>query len=337
MKRHFLVGAMVAVVCGGAVAGGEGRAIGEVTGATGGTGGSGANGLLSTEEVKKLMDAGQYQDALKAIVRILNLNGPAAAPYNRHEMLMMKAECQIQAKQYAGAIGSAQLAKKEAEQAKHTEEGMESDALLLLLQRSQNGAYTPVTATVKLPIKLMDKDKRKDAYDALYADAKELFSRKAEAAEKGTSLPPYLELARLAPTLRTAEYGSMKGTTETDGAIKDAADHAAKLVDSTLTDMATKTDRITEEANRIVTQNSTVADHAGHQYSGQTSHRQGLTGTDVPDLNNIDATCKRIPQAMQEFVKAFPDQADEFKKLVSKAQDISAKAEKTLTADYTTM
>ena len=337
MKRQFLVAAVAAVVavaCGGGLAGGGGRAIGDVTAAPAG---SGANGLLSTDEVKKLMDAQQYPDAMKAVVRILNLQGPAAAPYDRREILMMKAECQIQLGQYGAAVGSAQAAKNVAEQLRHTDDAMEADALLLLLQRSQNGAYTPVTASVKVPIKLKEREKRKDAYDALYADAKELFARKTEAAEKGTSLAPYLELAKLSATVRTAEYGATKATTETDTAIKDVADHASKLVDSTLTDLDTKTDKISEEANRVVTENSTLTDHGGHQYSGQTSHRQGLTGTDLQDLANIDATCKRIPAAMLDFTKAFPAQADDFKKLASKSQDVSAKVQKTLHADYTTM
>ncbi len=330
MKRHLFVAAIVAVACAGGI--GVWPAVAQVTAAPAGT-----NAPLSQDEVKKLMDAGQYQDAMKAIVRILNLTGPAAAPYNRHEMLMMKAECQIQARQFAGAIGSAQAAKLYAEQEHHSDDQKEAESLLLLLQRSQNGAYIPVTAQVKTPIKLMDREKRKDAYEALYADAKELFARKTEAAEKGTGLPPYLELAKMAPTVKTAEYGATKATTETDTAIKDLADHASKLVDATLTDMGTKTDKISEEANRVVTQNSTVSDRSGHSYASQVSHKQGLSGTDVPDLENIEATCKRIPPAMLDFAKAFPDQADEFKKLASKSQDIFAKADKTLRADYTTM
>ena len=296
-----------------------------------------SNELLTSDEVHKLFDAGQYADALRAVARIIGLTGAAAAPYNRHEMLMLRAECQIQLHQLPAATGTAEFAKKEAALAHKSDDEMEAEALALLLQRSPAGTYTPLTAEVKMPIKLADRDKRKDAYTALYGDAKELFGRKTEAAEKGTSLPPYLEIAKLAPTLRVAEYGATKGTAESDAAIKDIADHAAKLVDTTLTDLDAKVDRISTEANRIVTETATVTGRNGQGYATQRSHKEGLTGTDAQDLNDIDATCKRVSPAMLEFVKAFPDQADAFKKLVSKAKDISAKSQKTLNADYLNM
>jgi hypothetical protein len=328
MKRQAAFAVVMAVCVGGMARSGMGEAT---------TRPAAASGVLSTDEVKKLMEAGQYSDALKGIIRILALQGAAAAPYNRHEMLMLKAECQIQLRQYPGAVGSAQLAKKEAEQAHHDEDAKESDALLLLLQRSQNGAYVPTTASVKTPIKLAEKEKREEAYKALYEDVKVLFGRKVEAAEKGTGLPPYLELSKLGPTVRTAEYGATKGTAETDATIKDVAEHAAKLVEATLTDLDTKTERISEEANRIVTQQANLSGRTGGTYTTQISHRQGLTGTDQHDLEEMDGTCKRIPPVMADFAKGFPDQADDFKKLASKAQDVSAKVEKTLHADYTTM
>lgn len=330
MKRLFLIGVLGMVM--GVSGAGAGRAAAEVNTAAAPAAG---NGLLSQDEIKKLMEAGQYQDAMKALVRVLNLTGPAAAPYNRHEILMMKADCQIQLRQQAAAIGTATMAKKEAEQAHHADDEKEAAAMLLLLQRSPGGQYTPMTAEVKTPIKLTDRAKREDAYKALYADAKEMFRRKAAAAEKGPGLPPYLELAKMAETLRTAEYGATKGTTETDEAMKDVADHAAKLVDAALTDLQTKTDRISEEASRVVTETSTMTDRTGRQFPTQITHRQGLMGTDGRDLDNIEATCKKISSAMADFVKGFPEQADEFKKLASRALDLSAKADRTLHTDYT--
>jgi hypothetical protein len=296
-----------------------------------------SNALLTSDEVHALFESGQYSDAFKAVTRILLLTGPAAAPYNRHDMLMLKAECQIQVRQFAGAIGSTETARKDAEQAHKTDDEMEAQALEVLLQKSPNGAYTPVTAAVKIPIKLMDRTKRKDAYAALYADLKEVFGRGVETAEKGSSLPPYLNTMKLEPPLRVIEKAATGATTETDGTVKDLADHSSKLVDATLTDMDTKVDKISEEANRIITEQSTVTGGAYRGVPMQSTHKQGLTGNDAADLKNIENTCARIPDAMLIFIRAFPDQADDFKKLASKSKDVSSKADKTLNADYTTM
>ncbi|HUO06947.1 MAG TPA: hypothetical protein VM008_01330 [Phycisphaerae bacterium] len=296
-----------------------------------------SNALLTSDEVHAIFDAGQYSDALKAVSRILLLTGPAAAPYNRHDMLMIKAECQIQLRQIAGAIGATEAARREAEQAHKTDDEMEAHALEVLLQKSPNGAYTPVTAAVKIPIKLADRTKRKDAYAALYADLKQGFGRSVETAEKGSSLPPYLNAMKLEPTLRVVENAATGATAETDGTVKDLADHASKLVDATLTDMDTKVDRISEEANRIITEQATYSSGANRGMQVQSTHKKGLTGNDSTELNDIMKTCGKIPEAMNVFIRTFPDQADEFKKLASKSKDVSTKADKTLNADYTTM
>jgi len=295
---------------------------------------AGSNELLTGDEVHKLVDAGQYQDALRAVIRILNLSGPAAAPYDRHDMLMVKAECQLQIRQPSMAIGTLDVVKKEALTAQKPDDVLKAAAFAGLIQKSPNGFYTPKTAAIKTPIKIADRTTRKSAYDALYADELALFTPKQTAADNGQSLPPFLAAAKLADALRPAEYGSTGSTKQTDEAIKDLADHALKLITSTLDDLSTKTDQISEAANRVITEQVTVAGNGGRMYQSQQTRRQGLTGTDAQDLHDIDATCKKIPQATSELARAFSTQADQFKAADNKAQEVSKKAENTLNADY---
>src|SRR5207248_1905113 len=113
----------------------------------------------------KLANAGQYQDALKALLRILELKGPAAAGYDRHEMLMLKAECQLQIKQSSAALDTLELARKEAAAAANEGHVMEASALAMLVRLSPGGNYTPQTGTIRKPIPIHDRTLRKAGYD----------------------------------------------------------------------------------------------------------------------------------------------------------------------------
>src|SRR6476660_7963076 len=52
-------------------------------------------GLPTIQDITDLIDAKKYQQALAPIARLLELKGPAAAPYDRHRLFMLRAECQL--------------------------------------------------------------------------------------------------------------------------------------------------------------------------------------------------------------------------------------------------
>src|ERR1051325_2735669 len=93
-------------------------------------------GMLTQDEIKKLVDAGQYKDALKGMSRVLALKGQAAVGYDRFELLMMKAECQLQVKDSTGALATLTEAKKEAFGQRNFDKLAEPTALTYLIQKS---------------------------------------------------------------------------------------------------------------------------------------------------------------------------------------------------------
>ena len=46
--------------------------------------------MPSTQDIKSLVEAGKYKEALKPLFRVLALKGPAAQGYDRIELLMLR-------------------------------------------------------------------------------------------------------------------------------------------------------------------------------------------------------------------------------------------------------
>ncbi len=71
-----------------------------------------ADDLPSPAEIHKLADAGQYAAALRQAQRIIMLTGPAAAAFDRYDILMLKSECELQIRQQGVALATLALAKR---------------------------------------------------------------------------------------------------------------------------------------------------------------------------------------------------------------------------------
>jgi hypothetical protein len=293
-----------------------------------------ANEMLSSDELHKLVDAGQYKDALRGLARPLQLRGPAAGAYDRHDLLMLKAECLIQSHDNATALATLALAHKESAAAAKPEEVLLADALAELIQKSTGGVYLPKTGASRLPIKLLDRSARKSAYDALFADQFTLFQQKAAAASNAKSLPPFLEAAKSAAAVRAVEFASTGSNTQSSDVMKDLADHALKLLTDVLDDLDVKQTRISTAANRQITE-TYYANARGQSYPQNRTHKAGLGPNDPAALKEIIETCKKMPPAAQQLADAFGTEQDAFKAVATKADDLKAKATITLTTDYT--
>jgi hypothetical protein len=290
--------------------------------------------MLTMDEVKKLVDAGQYQDALKAISRINQLKGPAAAPYNHHEVLMLLAECQLQTKQTTAAKSTLDIAHKEAVTVLDEQKAAEASALKQLIEKSPGFNYTPRTGTSRKPIPILDRILRKAAYDALFADELAPLQLKAKAAANARSLVPIAEASKLLSAVRAVERVSTGSNKQTEQITADLTKQSLKLFNDALNDLSTKTQRISDSANRVVTENVNFTDANGRTYMQQQTHRKGLAPQDAQVLKGIKTECEKIPVAASELAQALGADAGPFKTVAAKADTIKDKANTVLTDDY---
>ncbi len=293
-----------------------------------------SNDLLSSDEVHKLVDAGQYKDALRALARILNLTGSAVGSYDRLDLLPLKAECQLQNHDTIGALQTLAVARKEAVEAKKPDNILLIDGFVELIQKSPSNLYLPKTGSDKTPIKLLDRSVRKSAYDALFADLFAVFEQKANFAITGKTLQPYMDAAKAVTAVRPAEFCSTGSNKKTETLIKTLAEHVIKLVTSAIADLNARHTRIKTAANQLLTEevnvtigNSTVME--------QQTHRRGLSLPQDPNtLQDIINTCTKLKEAITELSTAFAVDEDAFKEQITKAEKLKEDATDTLNDNY---
>jgi len=289
--------------------------------------------LLTQDELKKLVDSGQYKDALKGMIRVMELKGAAAAPYNRHDLLMLKAECQLQIKETRAAMDTLELARKEAVAESNDAHAAQAQALVLLIQKSPGLMYTPKTGTARKPIPILDRILRKAAYDALFADDMAALELKVKAAVAGKSLVPIAEASKLLSGLRAVEFVSAGDNKQTEQITGDLTKRSLKLFGDALDDLTAQTQRISDSANRVVTENVNVTS-GGQTFMQTQTHRKGLAGQDAASLKAIKAECEKIPAAAWELAQALGADTAPFKAVAAKADSLKDKANTVLTDDY---
>ena len=288
-------------------------------GGAGGQAGSGA----TTDQVKSLMDEGKYREALKLIFQVVDARGA-----DRTQLLTMRGECQLQIHENSSAVTTLQQAAREAMAANNTVAGGDAAAFATLIQKSSpKNLYVPVNSPEKSPIDILDRNKRKSAYEALFTDIQVVLDAKVHTAAANGSLPPFMEVARDIPAMRGVEHISTEGTKKTDKFAKDAANAAAKVISTTLTEFDAKIAVIEKAADHVQYTN---------QAYGNTReiHRTGLSADTVRTLEDIETTCGRIPGALKELTQAFKA-PEVFSQLNSRAVGVGARARDVRTKDYT--
>lgn len=292
-------------------------------------------GLPTTADLHALADAGQYREALKGLFRVLELKGPAAAGYDRYELLMLRGECQLQIREQPSALDSYAAAQKEATANSKPEPAAKAGAMELLLQRSSGFTYTPRTGDSKEPISILDPARRPRALLCLYADEMATVSAKFKLALAAKSLPPIMEFAKTAATIRGLELATNGNNEKTTAMFADLGKHAAELMNAAVEVMATQVETISALANKLVSEDYNYVDPSGKVYLMSRICRQGLGGSDVQNLKGDFDTCSKFRPAAGELSAALGSEAATFDAAVKKATETASKARDLLNTDFT--
>jgi hypothetical protein len=288
---------------------------------------------LTAEEIRKLVDAGQYRDALKALARVVDLKGAAGADYDHEEMLLLKAECLLQIRENSSAMATYTSAQKEAQKdGKDAQEAI-AGSMILLIQQSPGLKYIPKTGDVKTPISVLDRTQRTAAFNALFNDQFAIFTRIAKGASTATTLQPTLDAAKLAAGLRDVEKVATGSNQQTQQMMDDMADHAVKLINTKLDDFSARTTAIAASANTMV-MSPAMGSYGGRSMQTTNTHRQGLLGNDAQVLQNVIDTCKSVPAGAELLANALGSHKDDFHTAGAKAEQLRTKADHVLHDNY---
>jgi hypothetical protein len=310
----------------------------------GGGGGTASGGLPTAAEIAKQVDDGQYRDALKSLQRVLDLKGTGAAAYDRAEMLLLRAECQLQIRESQAALATLDLAAKEARGGKDKASNADllgkALALTALVNKSTNLQYTPKTHTGPLPPKplnILDRAARPEAYKALLEDILPDAKTKVRAMQTTTTLQPVLDTAKMIAALRTIETVANGAEDESKLLASQLTTRATILLGNSVADMSAATDSIAATANQVYTTPVLRVDPVtGNRFFDPVPHRRGLGNDQAARLRTIQQNCTQTINACTDLGLAL-DSAEKFRSIATDADGVAKKAGKTLGDDYNRM
>jgi hypothetical protein len=297
--------------------------------------------LPTPAEVHKLVDDGQYRDALKDLLRILDLKGPPAAAYDRAEMLQLRAECQLQLRQTQAAQASLDAVVKEArgnnDVPPNPDRLGQALALSALVAKSTTMLYTPRNHTGPLapkPINILDRAARPAACKALFDDSLADVKTKVRTAQDAAAMPPILDAAKAVATLRALEKAGTGDDVQSKPIAAELATRAVMRLGNSVADLSGTVRTIADAANLVYSAPVQRVDRVtGVRTLDQISRRRGLVGDEPARLKSIRQTCAQIITACLDLQLAL-DASDDFNAIANNADAVAQRAGKALTDDY---
>jgi hypothetical protein len=277
----------------------------------------------SMAQLQRMFDARQYQDVVRHAVKVLALKGDAAAQYDRHEVLVLKAESHLR-------LGDAEPAAKAFDEAAAVASDEPAAAALdrataLLARRARQNVYRPRSPSPAVSagegLSLLDPVGRKLALRALFDDER-------AAAQPRLSLPQRAPLHALiaaleaAAPLRTLELAATGAAEQTDEVLRPLCDRAGKLMGDELKAMASRVEKLDKAANK-------------KRKMGSAYRKRGLSSAEQAELRDVLGLCERFAWAAGRFRDTTPSQAATFDAIRTDAQTLHEHATTLLNADYT--
>jgi hypothetical protein len=283
-----------------------------------------AGSLPTLKEINELIDAGKYPAALPLLTRLIDLRGAQAAAFDRHQLLMSRAECLLQLRQAEGAMATLATARREATTPEKT---YEAAALAELIQKSPGAKYTTGGKT-RTTLDILDRPKRKEAFAALWTDLQRPFEADAGKAVAGPALPPLIQAGRGVPVARAVEFMATDKTEQSDKVAAQLRERGIALIDGALKDMKGRVDAVSNSANEVLI---THVFRAGGDY--EIKRKRGLAGNDVATLTAVEKTCAQLIATTQDFAGVFPGD-NSFRDLATTARDLGLRAQAVRTDKY---
>ncbi len=303
--------------------------------------------LPTADDIHKSFQAGNYQETLRDIARVISIHGEIAKQYDRYDLLIMKAESLLRVKSSSGA---SQAFAEAAKLAPDRNAAAIAEATDLLIRKSSGLVYHPHPEAKggKKPLVAKDPDsvegidvvdpaKRKEALSAFYDDEASAFAPKLKAAMEGKSLAPILIVVKGAHEVHVLELAA-KGIDETTkDLVSKLAEHSRELMREALRTEDDRVDTIKKQAEEVVPYKVPVPDPGGKGKFHMEDHtrRRGLDGKQTKELNGYLADCEKIPRAAKDLLDALGTDANYFEDVVKKAAALHGKTDEVLKADYT--
>ena len=263
--------------------------------------------MPTPEQIDRAFADGEYAQALRQISLALAARGDMASLYDRHDLLELKGETHLRLKNPAAAADAFDEA---ARATKDEKKAAVDRATAELLRRAKGLAYTPPVkkgAPAPKAINLTDPAARRDAFAALFRDAKPRVVAAVKSARQSNKLPAILDTFGLLSDLRALELAATGGDTESTELGRHLSSRARTLMARGVKEMAETVSEIEQAASRVYQH---VRPAAGGPYVGDSDY-VGVSPEERQVLLRIAADCDRVNQLAHELKWMFPGDGDE--------------------------
>lgn len=300
------------------------------------------DGLPSQADVQAAFDAQDYAGVLQRLQRLLILKGKAAEPYDRHALLVLKAEAHLRLK----ASGPAAQAFAEAAKVAPDGPSAAADIAAELLVRRGGAVLTyqpklkdPNDKTkAQPPIDFVDPDGRRRATAALFADEWAV----AEPRVKGTGPLRSLDgVMAMLPAVRNLRWLEMAATGKDDrsrGLLGPVAAKAKTAIESFLKEAGEAVDPIEIQSYEVTTARVPRTDQQSGKILGFVTkfRRVGPTQRQFATLKDVFAQTTKLRETCDEVGGSLGSTGHEFDDAKAKADQLRLRAGTLLDTDWTT-
>lgn len=291
--------------------------------------------LPSIESLKQQLAAGENQEVLRTVAKLLALKGQAAQAYDRYELLMLRGEASLRNKAMPMASEAFKMAQQETDDA---DKQAAARAIELLVRKSKQTGYVPKLAPTAAPgaqpaagtpreqIPIIDEADRKQAFAALLNDELSVLEPKVKASAKATSLAPIVELARALADLRAVEVaaGEQAQRTKSIGSMLGARAH--ELIAGAMDGMDRQVEEIWDDAS----QQRYSRDRFG--YVQRNYGMKGMNSMQAKTLKDVVVTCEKIVPVARDL--AMVTEGSELQTDAKAAETLYNRARQVLEFDY---
>jgi uncharacterized phage infection (PIP) family protein YhgE len=287
----------------------------------------------SADTVQGLIDARQYQAAVKTASKLLAMHGPAAADLDRFDLTMLKGYAQAGMHSNSSAVMTFRAAEKETKDpnqlalAKWTSE---------LFHTAGSSTFKPKTAPLGAPkpgpFDLLNSDKRKQAFGALLDDNLTLLDPKLKAATISQNLNQIWPVLQQVMDLDNLDVIANGNDDKTQQLASSLLDHSRNLLSNALKEDWARVSDIDTHAN--ITNTVPTQLYVNNTLVTQTiTKKNGLSDNNKSELNNIIQTCQKIHDAANAFMSLAKSDSG-WTTILSDSDRVASRASDVLNADY---
>jgi hypothetical protein len=259
---------------------------------------------------------GEHRAALQKIATLLAPpNDPQAG--DRYELLMLKAECQLQLKDRLGAVITFKSAAKAAG---NVPQLAAARANAMIVERSSSGTYTPAFAIGESPIDVLSPESRKAAMVRLQQELWTKNKSDLEQAMRADTLPPIERVFTGVAEAYCLELATSGEAKQTGPVMRELGARAFRLMDAEVVRGARAIDGLNQLANSA----------QGYGYSGWAASPRGLVPAERNQLREIASYLAKIQSRAREYREAaarLGGEPQRWDSLVAATTDALAEAE----------